>query len=352
MKKQENNFDKIDKLLFKAFENAPDVPDSTKHTIHNAFKLPRKQKKKNYVYSTLQKVAIFIISFTILTTSVVFAKDIINFITNLFTNSTKAIDTAVENGFVQNIDMDFVFDKNIGIRATQITTDNRNLDIAFEYYSNKTDITNIEIKDFIIKDEQNNIIFYNLEKSNKIDMTNCISSTCKRNNEVTIKNNNFYESFLITASKDLPNFKEIIVEIQSFVLEDKVSNSKEEIDGNWSLSIILNDNITDTVCETYSFSYNEYISNASATLSETSLLIDIELNTDFDEFILSDIDSTILKDITGKEYTCIIKKFYTENNIKYINLKFDISKYYENIDKLNLYIKLDIDKFIDVDLHK
>ena len=61
MKKQENNFDEIDKILFKAFENSPDVPDSTKHTIHNAFKLPRKQKKKNYVYSTLQKVAIFIL---------------------------------------------------------------------------------------------------------------------------------------------------------------------------------------------------------------------------------------------------------------------------------------------------
>ena len=86
MKKQENNFDEIDKILFKAFENSPDVPDSTKHTIHNAFKLPRKQKKKNYVYSTLQKVAIFIVTFTILTTSVVFAKDIINFITNIFTN--------------------------------------------------------------------------------------------------------------------------------------------------------------------------------------------------------------------------------------------------------------------------
>lgn len=350
--KQENNFDEIDELLFKAYKKAPKIPDSTKYTIHNAFNIPRKQKKKVYVYRTLQKVAIFIISFTILTTGVVFAKDIINFITNLFTNSTKAIDTAVENGYVQNVEMDFVIDKDIGIKVNQLTMDNRNLDIAFEYYSDLENISNLEIGDYIIKDEQDNIIYYNLENNNQINQSKAISSSCRRTNDIIAENNNYYESFLITIDNTMPKSKTVIIEIKSFIAKNTTSNEKSIITGNWNFSISLDDDIVNNTTENYSFSDNEYISNIFATLDETSLSINIELNTDFDEIVLANINSTIIKDSIGKQYTCIAKRSYTQNNINYIDLKFDISKYYENIDTLNLYIKLDKDKSINIDLSK
>lgn len=350
--KKENSFDEIDKLLFKVFEDMSNAPESTRQTIQNAFNEPVMRKEKKHIYEKFQKVAIFIISFTILTTGVVFAKDIVNFITNFFTNSTKAIDIAVENGYVQNVDMDFIIDNNIGIRVNQLIMDNRNLDIAFEYYSNKEDISNLEIKEYVIKDDQDNIIFYNLDKSNNIDKTKVISSICKRNNEVTVKDKHFYESFLITSNDILPSSKKIIIEIKSFVLTNDESKLKETVEGNWKLSNILNNNIINHSPETYLVSESEYISNISTTLNETSLLINIELNTKFDKIILSDISSTVLKSNMATEYKCIMKECYIENNINYVNLKFDISKYNENIDKLNLYVKLDKDKFIDVDLYK
>lgn len=350
--KKENNFDEIDELLFKVFEEMPDAPESTRQTIQNAFNEPVIRKEKEHIYEKFQKAAIFIISFTILTTGVVFAKDIVNFITNLFTNSTKAIDIAVENGYVQNVDMDFILDNDIGIKLNQLIMDNRNLDIAFEYYSNKEDISNLEIKEYIIKDEQDNIIHYNLENSNKISESKNISSSCRRSNDVISDNKHFYESFLITADENMPNSKKIIIEIKSFTLTNSNSNLKEVVEGNWEFSHVLSENIINYTSETYSVSNSEYISNISTILTETSLAINIELNTSLNEFILSDIDSTILKNSTGKEFICRTKESYIKNDIGYINLKFDISKYNENIDKLNLYIKLDKDKFIDVDLYK
>ena len=65
----------------------------------------------------LSRVAVIFITVGILTTGVVFAKDIVNFVTSLFTNSTPAIDTAVENGYVQNIDMDYVYSNDIGVKV-------------------------------------------------------------------------------------------------------------------------------------------------------------------------------------------------------------------------------------------
>ena len=143
MKLENNNYDEIDKMFFKQCEKNTEIPESTKYIIHNAFNLLRRRHKtSSYIYN-LQKVAIFLITFSIMTTSIVFAKDIVNFINKIFTNSTKGIDVAVENGYLQNVDMDFVFDNNIGIKTNNLIIDENNLDVSFIYY---TDIPKVEKK--------------------------------------------------------------------------------------------------------------------------------------------------------------------------------------------------------------
>ncbi len=353
MKKQENNFDEIDKILFKAFENSPDVPDSTKHTIHNAFKLPRKQKKKNYVYSTLQKVAIFIVTFTILTTSVVFAKDIINFITNLFTNSTKAIDTAVANGYIQNVDMDFIFDNNIGIKTNNLVIDENNLDISFTYYTDIANITNMEIHEYIIRDENNNIIGVELDDYANFNEPNKISSRSMKSGTKIIDSNNKFTESILYSSLELPKLNSLTFEIKSFILTN--SNDKQKkYEGNWLYTINIDNNIMKRNTEKYSTSYNEVIKSISAEQSETSLKIELTLNEEINEdVLLKEIDNIKLTNILNEKYPY----FYMynnndENNNGHLIIEFDISKYFENTNSLNLYIKYNTDKSLNVHLLK
>lgn len=73
----------------------------------------------------------------VLSTGVVFAKDINNYFSNLFNNSNKAIDVAVENGYVQQIDTGYTYDKDIGIKVENLVLDDLNLDISFNFETKK-----------------------------------------------------------------------------------------------------------------------------------------------------------------------------------------------------------------------
>ena len=43
------------------------------------------------------------------------------------------MDTAVENGYVQNVDMDFIEDNNLGVKVDYVLMDDHNLNISFVY---------------------------------------------------------------------------------------------------------------------------------------------------------------------------------------------------------------------------
>lgn len=349
--KQENNYDEIDKMLFEHFEKDTEIPESTKNTIHNAFNLPARKRQNNLNINTLQKVALLLITFIVITTGIVFAKDIVNFISKIFTNSTKGIDAAVENGYVQNVDMDFVVDNDIGIKVDNLIMDENNLDISFVYYTDVSNIKDIEINEFIIRDENNNIICFKLENSNKLADSNILSTSCNRINQRILNDKNqFTESFLVN-SLNIFDFKEITFEIESFTLTDN-TNTKQKQTGTWLYTIGIEDKIMKRTTQNYTTSYNQYIKNISTTLSETSLNIDIELNEIADENILLEPNNIILKNNIQEEYPCIYKNISIKNNTTSITLKFDISKYHDNINILNLLIKFNVDKIIDIYLSK
>ena len=75
--------------------------------------------------------------------------------------NNKGVKTALEYGYVQNVEMDYNIQNDLGIKLDSIIIDNSNIGIVFNYKipSNLKSIDNIAIKDIVIKDEKNNIIF-------------------------------------------------------------------------------------------------------------------------------------------------------------------------------------------------
>lgn len=121
-----------------------------------------------------------------LITGTVFAKDIGNFIKDKFKLS-KGIETAIENGYIEEVDMDYfsysadIFDStggflnktNIGIRVNDFMIDDYNLSLEFGFKIDDTinknirldKIYNIKFDDLIIIDEENRILFCTANKN-------------------------------------------------------------------------------------------------------------------------------------------------------------------------------------------
>lgn len=340
-----NNLDELDKMLFSYFDNNKDIPSSTQDTILNAFENPRTPTSLIY---KIQKVAIVLISFIILTTGVVFAKDIINFITSLFTNTTEGINKAIENGYVQNVDMDFVYDNNIGIKVDYLVMDDNNLDISFVYdYKGDEQIETISIYEYIIRDEENNLIYYYFEDENEMNNKKCFSNHYER----TLESKQFRESIWYTSNK-LPNSQNLIFEIHSFQ-----TNHSSKISGNWIFNIDIEEKILKRDNTTYTCSYNQYINTINSKLSETTFKISIELNTSINNDILLNSNNICLYNTNGKKYDYVSIKSGnhltpTNNSISILELEFDISKYEQNIDTLNLFIQFDTNKSLTLLLKK
>lgn len=116
------------------------------------------------------------------------------------------------------------------------------------------------------------------------------------------------------------------------------------------MSVVLSDDMIKRKTETYSAVDNEYISNISTTINETSLKIELDLVESINDDMLAEVDFVTLTNINGEKYNYIMG----ESNAKgdHLIFIFDIGTYCENIDKLNLNIKLDVDKKINIELYK
>lgn len=315
-------------------EKIAELLDSNKNTV----------KSKVYrIRLKLKELAIIVLVLCIITTTTVFADEIIDFIISLFTTSRQAIDTAVENDYVQNVDMDFVYDKDIGIKVDYILIDDTNLDVSYVFdCKSDTEITSVELLNYTITDENRN----NIYSKNDID---CITHAYKnygtpiKLNDTIIRHSNIY-NFKSTP----PSSNKLIFEITSIILNK--NNEFMEKYGNWKFEIDLEEQFLDSKSEKYLASPSEYIENISTTIDETALNITLKLNTNSNYSILTIPENIILQNNLGQQYECILLNF--DNNSNTIDLSFDISKYNESINELNLYLKLDNEKYIDIKLTK
>lgn len=353
---QENN-DNLDKILFDAYEKNKNIPLSTQNTIDNTInnifseKNAKHRKSFNFI---LKRVAVLVISLSVVTASTVFAEDIINFFTSIFTNSNKGVDTAVENGYVQNVDMDFIEDNNLGVKVDYVLMDDHNLNISFVYKYMGDDveqITGLNYMDITIKDEKENILC-NLSQNGQIDNDTTIIQNIARfaNNQQIIDNTTIRSSLLIT-SNNFPKSEMLYFSINNVSLknESEIIN----IDGNWNFSINLSDKFVYRTSYKYNCSNNQYVNNVETLLTDASLSITLELNTTFSESTLLKHDAISLKDTSNSKYsyTKMLSKKLSESRSE-ITLFYPITIYDTSIDKLFLHIDLDTYKSIDIELSK
>lgn len=256
-----NSYDKIDNLFFQYFENNQEVPNIITNGIETAM---YNKKHKYEMIELIKKIIITIISFLTITSGIVFAKDIKilfeNLVENIFGNYNNGITTAVENGYIEDIDMEYIESNNTKVKIDHITLDDYNLGIVFNIESNikdyLDDFYNVRIMNLLIMDENNNVLFSEYEnqeefyeycEENNLDKgtygigyANCVSN----GNILSMNDNNIIYSFY-TTSERFPQSKELNIKFNKIALlsnrlsSNNVENYTTTFDGNWEFSINL-----------------------------------------------------------------------------------------------------------------
>ena len=256
-----NNYDEIDNLFFEYFNNNKEVPNIINNGINTALSI---NKNKSNFTTLIKKIIITIISLLTVTGGIVFAKDIKTLFENIFGNYNNGITTAIENGYIEDIDMQYIESNDVSVKVNQITLDNYNLGVVLSIKLNEeielNNISEIELKNIIITDENNKVLFaeyednkefFNYCDSNNLDNNNFVAgyANSPANGRILNKENNTIIYSFYTTSDKFPISKELNIKFNTLEL---IKNTKydEKIDslvtdyfsvikGSWEMSINL-----------------------------------------------------------------------------------------------------------------
>ena len=316
---------KIEELSYKqTAELLEETPQNIKNLIHRGKKELKKYLIKDSFFEIgkLPKVITINLGTGIMISTVAFANEIKNFIyemkENIFGTYNDGISTAIENNYISDIDMDYIECNGIKIKIDSVFLDDYNLGVIYNVLVEeknilkKTDVSKIELKNLLILDENNNILYADYENANEFrkycednnldkGVFECGYSNgeCKRNILYKEKNANFIFTDLI-SSDGFPKSNKIYVSFDTiYFLNDQVyyfskaklyrlddkkvgKNDYKMIKGNWKFEVDLNE-----IADKRNFiNYNiksvndEYTDILKASLSMSNMKLELITSSD------------------------------------------------------------------------
>lgn len=299
-----------------------------------------KNKKNIMIKRGIGIVACFAVIFS----GIVYAKDIENYFKKIFNNSTEAIDKAIENNYVQEENMNYTYDKDIGIKVDSLVLDDLNLDISFNFEIKKDNIKSIRFKDFIITNDNDKVIFRSEFKyAETIDELPLYNSLTWINKPIKLTDTTYADSILFGLRPKKEDFQKLYFDIKSVQII-YIDDTQEIIDGSWKFDLEIseemrtNTNITYTLLEK-----NEYVESAIATLSPTGMIVELNLCSPFDSVRYIEENMKTLDD-TGLFYLKYNNEFLLPSYIDAGDMKYTIhydgiGAFFYNINELEIYLK-------------
>lgn len=285
---------------------------------------------KSKINRALKKITVAVLIFVIFSGFTVLATYIIKQIRAHFTTSLNAIDSAVENDYVQEIDGDFVYSNGIGIKVDAIILDDKNLDISFVYdiqdKERYGEITGIGIYDYVIRNE-NNVLF-----NSDLALTDFAKISMQHSKYFEKVDDNYRNSILFSTmdNDSFSKMSKAFIEISSIYINS--DNSTYNIEGSWNLEYDVAEKLNERSNYNYYMEKNPYVKDYTVTLIDTSIKFEIEFNIKLEKEEIFYI--SLYND--NSKFNWIEKYLYADK----IHLRaiFDIGKYTENIDDLILEI--------------
>lgn len=248
-------------------------------------------------------------------TGIVFAKDIGDFVKNLFgKNTSEGVDTAVNEGYVANINTEYQKAEGIEISVESLMMDDfnfaMNFDVKLSEGYNIDEFEKTLFTDLVITDENGEMVF-----NTKDDMTEngymgaySMLATKKTDNEFTV-------SLAATGNtKAFPKSKHLTVKFTKLTTSQYVNEQRQDTvyEGNWFFEVDVPEEFYNRESSIYKVkSCSEEgidINQVTAVVSNTAFKLSIP------EILTDKIDYALLKaDTVGSIYDRIaLQKEYVE----------------------------------------
>lgn len=350
--KKDVTSDEMDKMLTEYYKkSSSQIPNSTLEVIETALLKEKLPMRKDF--SIIYQIITIITSLIFLGTSVAYAKNPYNSLTFWF-NTEDVVSKAIENGYNQNIDMNYIYSNNVGIKADLLLISDTVLSIDFKYNYNLEKVAEILINEMTIENENNDILYsYKSEKEEDLEI---FTEKVKRAYSYPNENEENIQFF----SSDFAEANSLNIKITS--IKVKKDNEYKIVNGNWNLNVDLNSNMIERNKEYYyatyedyqdSKQYSKYIKQVDAELNETTMKIKIELNKKIEEDILLKRDSIILSNFnTLESYNRVYCNVENNDTESIVEVEFDLSLFDENIDNLEFSMLINRTDSISINLNK
>lgn len=278
----------------------------------------------------------------------------------------EGVDTAIENGYISEPNVEFVNVENIGadVKLENFLMDDVNLSVnfMFDFDENIKDIidmekvNNIELSDLIVKDEENRIIYSspNQEafekycKENNLDYTFCEFNENYMNNGlnafIVSKSSDSIELMYNMYSKNFPKSKKLYFSFNTITITEytKEKEIEYEINGVWNATIDVPEKMYNRTEEYYkvvscdSDDFEVYTSKVTETGFEIGVIIsNIEKPKSNNEKLQKyrNVDKNYESGKISEEEADELKKWYREYVV--LNYPISISNYNLQGEKTN-----------------
>ena len=245
--------DEIDNKIRQIFSDNIELPYKYKNMIRNS--LNKNKKGVDFMKNKTIKVIVTGCACLVITTAVVFAKDISSFVRNFF-NTSEGIDTAIENGYILEPNMEYIVSEGTEAKIKNLLMDDYNLSftakLKFQENIDVNKIRNINLSDMMITDKDNKIIYCeNKEKFESYCKAKGLNYNYKEFNDnyinsgsnwyiknKNIENNEIELVYNLYANK-FPKSKKLIIDFSKINISENEDVEKEEkiLQGDWHIDI-------------------------------------------------------------------------------------------------------------------
>ena len=248
---EKDKIDEIDELLYNYFKQNREVPESTtkviETTLYNKKNAKAKSTKNIHNFRfILSKVAIFILCISVIGTGVTFASNISNFFKNLFGLNNVGINnasvvSAIENNYVQNVDMDYIkVNDDYSIKIDYLMMEDINLYTVFNIYSENGFDTNYRISILDLKIMADDELIYDISKEN-----NCTIDVSTGYKQIVQEENTIKRELMFLMSDEFPKAKKLEYKFSKITLYNNSAPTENIIEINCDKEITIEIDVID-----------------------------------------------------------------------------------------------------------
>lgn len=305
-------------------------PEEYEQAIKTAF------DKKTYKKSNFSKIAVTVCSLLIVITGIAYATDMKEFVIKYFYNANEGIDKAIENGYIDEQEKEYVASEEIEATINNISIDAYNTEIGIKNMlmddhtinftlsikvSDNIDISKlmtVRVNRFIISDENDNILYcdfknffdeYCLKNNLDYDFYESDCSFCSVENYIVnkdIDSNTIDMIFNISneGESQYPKSKKLNIIIEELYMGEEEHYANDEpiyLKGNWNLTFNVDEKFYNRESINYDVKKCDYddINVTQAKLDNTGFIFKCTL---FKEPLYND-------DISQEEKYRVIREF-------------------------------------------